>query len=116
MLPAWRLLRQGAGSAGWNMSLDEALLEATAHAGAPATLRLYGWERPSLTLGYRQPVGDTAERCAEHGVDLARRCTGGGSVLHVGDLTYAVTVPAGHPDLPEGLGPSTCWIRAVLIA
>jgi lipoate-protein ligase A len=115
MPAAWRLLRQQAGSASWNMSLDEALLEGAAATDAPATLRLYSWQRLSLTLGYRQRAGSAVERCADRGVEVARRCTGGGSVLHSGDLTYAVIVPAGHPDLPEGLGPSYCWIRGVLI-
>lgn len=109
----WRLLRDPEGNAAWNMSVDEALLKALPEE-APA-LRLYTWSRPAASLGYRQPVPAWATRCAELGIEIVRRATGGGTVLHAGDLTYAVAVPRDCRDLPAGVRASYEWIRAVLI-
>ena len=113
MSAAWRLLADGAGSAAWNMSVDEALLESAAD--APATLRLYSWRGPAASLGYRQKPPEWLGRAASLGVEVVRRCSGGGTVLHVGDLTYAVVLPAAHSDVPAGLSDSYEWIRRRLI-
>jgi lipoate-protein ligase A len=98
---AWRLLIDGEASGPWNMGVDEALL-ASAIAGGRSTLRLYRWNGPWLSLGYGQHLG--AERlaaCGEAGVGVVRRLTGGGAVLHGGDLTYAIAAPEAL--LPPGL-------------
>ena len=89
---AWRLIEDGPGSGGWNMGVDEALL-ASAVAGR-ATLRLYSWDGPWLSLGYGQPSrGDLRSACLEAGVGMVRRVTGGRAVLHGSDLTYAIAAP-----------------------
>jgi lipoate-protein ligase A len=83
------------------MGVDEALL-ASAIASGRSTLRLYSWSGPWLSLGYGQHLG--AERlaaCGEAGVGVVRRLSGGGAVLHGGDLTYAVAAP--EAVLPPGL-------------
>ena len=108
---AWRLIRDPAGSAAWNMSVDEALL-CEVEAAAPV-LRFYTWHGPALSFGYRQRVRSLPAAAA--GAELVRRVTGGGTVLHAGDLTYAVVAPAGCPDLPDGLEASYRWIQAVLL-
>ena len=97
----WRLLVHDAGTGRFNMAVDEALL-ASAGSGGVATLRLYRWRGPWLSLGYAQR-DDAAlrARCAAAGVGVVRRPTGGGAVLHGGDLTYAVAAPAAR--LPAGL-------------
>ncbi len=110
---AWRLLEHPAGSAAANMAVDEALLLCAAQ--GPPTLRLYTWLRPALSLGYRQPAPDWLERCAGLGVDVVRRVSGGGTVLHAGDLTYAVVAPLGTPALPDDLHGSYAWIRSALL-
>ncbi len=113
-MPApWRLLADGASSAAWNMSVDEALLESSGN--APATLRLYRWTGPAASLGYRQKPPDWLGRAAALGVEVVRRCSGGGTVLHVGDLTYSVTLPSGHAGIPGDLEGSYAWIRARLV-
>ena len=48
-----RLIPWSVHDAAQNMAIDEALLQSVA-AGAPATLRLYGWSKPTLSLGYFQ--------------------------------------------------------------
>ena len=113
-MPApWRLLRDPPGPAAWNMSVDEALL-CHVEDGGPV-LRLYRWERPSMSLGYRQQPPAWLSRCAAHGVEVVRRTTGGGAVLHAGDLTYAVLAPRRGGGLPPEMRASYEWIREVLI-
>jgi lipoyl(octanoyl) transferase len=110
---AWRLFQDGAGDAAWNMSVDEALLlEACA---APPALRLYAWREPSVSLGLRQAEPAWLDRCKALGVPVVRRVTGGGAVLHAGDLTYSVVAPLDAPELPRDLAGSYEWIRARLI-
>lgn len=73
----------------WNMAVDEAILDSYAGAAAPPapTLRLYGWERPTLSLGRTESgVG----LVANPGIAVVRRPTGGGTVLHDRERTYAV--------------------------
>ena len=102
--PAFRVLLDGPGEAAWNMSVDEALLLEAGRAG-PA-LRLYGWRAPALSLGYRQVAPGWLERCAPLGVEVVRRVTGGGAVLHASDLTYAVVAPTGTRGVPDDLAGS----------
>jgi lipoate-protein ligase A len=68
-----------------------------------------------VSLGYRQAAPAWLERCAALGVEVVRRVTGGGAVLHVADLTYAVAAPPGTPGLPDDLAGSYAWIRARLL-
>lgn len=113
MAPRVRLLRDEPGLAAWNMSVDEALLLECGRSG-PA-LRLYGWRLPAVSLGYRQAAPGWLASCAPLGVEVVRRVTGGGAVLHAGDLTYALVAPPGTPFLPDDLAGSFTWIRARLL-
>jgi lipoate-protein ligase A len=88
------------------MALDEALLDTVAaNAGLP-TLRLYGWERPAITLGRFQNVARTMhlEAPEAHQVPLVRRITGGRGILHGDDLTVTIAAPVEafglNPDRP----------------
>lgn len=75
------------------MAADERLLARVA-AGGESALRLYRWARPTLSLGRFQPLDDVdAAACAERGVEVVRRPTGGRALLHGADLTYAVAMP-----------------------
>jgi lipoate-protein ligase A len=97
----WRLLRDGAATGAFNMGVDEALL-ASAQESGHATLRLYRWDGPWLSLGYGQPLSEArAAACRAAGVGWVRRATGGLAVLHGADLTYAVAAP--ESALPQGL-------------
>src|SRR5262245_45051045 len=110
---AWRLIQDGPADAAWNMSVDEALLLAAP--GSPPALRLYTWTEPSVSLGFRQAEPAWLWRCEALGVPVVRRVTGGGAVLHAGDLTYSVVAPLDAPELPGDLRGSYEWIRAQLI-
>jgi len=94
------------------MGLDEALLRSSC-AGA-ATLRLYMWDGPWLSLGYGQGADALRiERCGAVGVGLVRRATGGAAVLHGADLTYAVAAPAS--ELPADLSGAYRLVSGALV-
>jgi len=79
----------------WNMAVDEALLEA-AVAGGDATLRLYQWSEPTLSLGYFQRYADRDSHAESRECAIVRRQSGGGAILHDRELTYSLTLPPGH--------------------
>jgi len=101
--PRWRLVCDGDHPGALNMARDWVLLEG-ATGGAPATLRLYGWDPPCLSLGRHQGT-DAAdlEFCRSAGIDVVRRPTGGRAVLHHLELTYAVIAPLDRNPLPAAL-------------
>lgn len=81
-----------------NMARDQDLLE-RAIAGQGCFLRTYSWARPTLSLGYfqKEELVAVSGAAARLGVDLVRRFTGGGAILHQHELTYCVALPASHP-------------------
>jgi lipoate-protein ligase A len=95
----FRLLRTGAGTAAFNMGLDEAVLESVASGSAEPTLRFYSWTPPAVTIGYFQGMEEEIDiaACARNGIDAVRRLTGGGAVLHQHEITYSVILPESHP-------------------
>ncbi len=86
----FRLLDTGKSPAAVNMAIDEAVMLS----GRPA-LRFYGWEPPAVSIGYFQGIEQEVdlEKCAQMGVDVVRRLTGGGAVYHDKELTYSLIVP-----------------------
>ena len=75
----------------WNMAVDEVLLE-DAESGV-ATLRCYGWSKPTLSLGYFQRTAGRADHPASLVCPLVRRASGGGAILHDAELTYSFAAP-----------------------
>lgn len=55
------------------------------------TLRLYGWFPSAVSIGYFQSIDleVNVENCKKAGIDIVRRMTGGGAVLHDSELTYS---------------------------
>ena len=87
-----RLLRTGHNNAYWNMAVDEVLMNSVRNSTTETpTLRLYGWSPSAVSIGYFQSVEQevNTEICKKSGVDLVRRVTGGGAVLHDSELTYS---------------------------
>lgn len=78
-----------------NMALDEAMLLTHDAADTPPTLRVYAWERPTLSLGYAQHTAQEVDldACQRYGVQIVRRPTGGRAVLHDAEVTYSVVMP-----------------------
>jgi len=67
-----------------NMAIDQALLEL---ARTPV-LRVYGWEQPSVSVGYSHELA-----AVSFDGPVVRRWTGGGMVWHGDDATYSIVVP-----------------------
>jgi lipoate-protein ligase A len=110
----WRLLLDGAVDGAQNMARDRAVQLAVERGDQPPTLRLYRWERPTVTLGRFQPVdGVDLDAASELGVDVVRRYTGGRGVLHDEELTYAV-VARSSDGIPRGVAASYRYFSAVL--
>ncbi len=83
------LILHGARSGEENMTLDREAL-ARAERGE-ASLRIYGWDRPTVTLGKSQRAEDVAELFPN--LPTVSRPTGGGAVLHGFDATVALAMP-----------------------
>lgn len=91
-----RLIRSGPLPAADNMAVDEAIFEAVAAGLAPATLRIYGWQPPGVSLGYFQAVDEHVNLAAiaARGYGLVRRPTGGRAIIHHHEVTYSVCIRA----------------------
>lgn len=92
-----QLLDTGIAEAQENMSLDVRFLGEIDPLGIPI-LHFYDWARPSLTVGHFIDVEKylDLEKMAIHGLEMARRPTGGGIVFHIWDLAFSFLMPANH--------------------
>jgi lipoate-protein ligase A len=93
-MEVWRFLDGGWAMGGRQMAVDDALLTLCGHGRSAPTLRLFGFRPACLSLGRFQPA-DQVPR--PPGLDLVRRPTGGGAVVHRGDICYSIVLPLGHP-------------------
>jgi lipoate-protein ligase A len=75
-----------------NMACDEVMLQAVTRGRAVA--RFYTWQQATLSLGYFQRHQDRTEHPQWRDFPMIRRATGGGAILHDGDLTYALGLPS----------------------
>ncbi len=90
-----RIISHGPSHAFFNMALDEAISEAVRQKLSPPTLRLYQWDRPSLSIGYFQRVSDIdIDYCGKKDYPVVRRLTGGRAILHDSELTYSFSSSA----------------------
>ena len=90
---SWQLLVDPALDGRTNMESDAALLNEAENAAEPTTVvRFYQWMPATLSLGRHQKPEQAAdlEFCAERGIPIVQRPTGGRAVLHDDELTYAV--------------------------
>ena len=72
------------------MAADAALLAELARQAGPPAVRVYTWDRPSVSFGRLQP--EAPVRALYPDLPLVRRPTGGRAVLHGNDLTISVAV------------------------
>ncbi len=91
-MPSWYFLyeRQPL-SAAENMAVDEHLFD-ICHRQKTGFLRIYSWLRPTFSFGVSQKI-DRAVNAGfieNHGYEYVRRMTGGKTVLHDDEITYAV--------------------------
>lgn len=81
-----------------NMGRDEALLDACRNEDVAPVLRFYAWNPPTISLGYFQEYAEyQALEGPVAGLDVVRRTTGGGAILHDLEITYSLTIPIDHP-------------------
>lgn len=83
-----------------NMAIDEVLLREAVR----PSLRVFRWSEPALSFGYFGKFSEAEEAAA--GRAIVRRWTGGGIVMHGGDLTYTIVVPRAHPFYRHGAAES----------
>ena len=91
----WNLWIDESPRPGWaNMSIDMALLDRAERDGH-GWLRLYQWEPHCLSFGRHEPavMRYNMDRISALDLDTVRRPTGGRSVWHARELTYAVASP-----------------------
>jgi len=95
-MKTWRLLKLSVHDAFTNMAIDEAVATARIDDAVPNTLRFYCWNPSAVSVGRFQDVLDVVqvENCRQHGVDIVRRISGGGTVYHDsrGEITYSTVV------------------------
>jgi lipoate-protein ligase A len=99
----WRYIDSGNCSPAFNMALDEVLLEWHSKGKIPPTIRFYGWDPATLSIGYFQKVEKeiNLEAVKKYQLGFVRRPTGGRGVLHDKELTYSVIVSEEHPEMPR---------------
>ncbi|HEY0829149.1 MAG TPA: biotin/lipoate A/B protein ligase family protein [Bacilli bacterium] len=87
------------------MAIDEAILTAHSEGLVPPTLRFYGWNPATLSIGYFQKAEEEINFMAveQEGIGFVRRPTGGRAVLHDQELTYSMIVSESYPGMPGGV-------------
>lgn len=91
----------GKNCAAMNMAIDESLMKAQFNNPIP-TLRFYDWKSPAYSFGYFQDIASEVDvdLCISKGIELVRRMTGGGTVIHGWDLTYTFILPRESNEVP----------------
>jgi lipoate-protein ligase A len=94
------------------MAIDEALLSVP----GPPTLRLYGWSREAISLGWFQRPEDFAPLLTRSGDSptLVRRVTGGAAIHHDDEITLALVLPSSL--LPASVAASYRLLHDAVIA
>jgi len=96
------------------MAVDVALHAACARGLAPPTLRIFSFHPPCLSLGRHQRDDALLAKCRALGLSWARRPTGGGAVLHAGDVCFSLVAPLDDPHVGGPLRRSYCQVAAAL--
>ncbi|MFO0879350.1 MAG: lipoate--protein ligase family protein [Gemmataceae bacterium] len=89
------------------MAADDLLLDAAT--SGTASLRFYGWDTATLSLGYFQAAQPAHTSPALASLPWLRRRTGGAALVHHHELTYALALP---PDM-VGSFVTSGWIVRV---
>ncbi len=87
----WRLIVDGGQSGQFNMAADAFLLSSSENSSSCPTLRIYDWDKPTITIGYHQHLDNALDRSRLGSTPVVRRITGGRALFHNDQaLTYAV--------------------------
>jgi lipoate-protein ligase A len=95
------------------MQKDAALLE---HIGASPILHLYEWNSPCLTYGHFVDPAKylNLEGMQKHGIQMARRPTGGGIIFHLTDLAFSILIPAHFPHFSLNTLENYAWVNRLV--
>ncbi len=86
-----------------NMAVDMTMGEVSFKLKTPF-LRIYTWEKPTLSLGKNQKISDVNFDCLKkYDIDCIRRPSGGRAVLHWDEITYSVVFPEGTKEFSMGV-------------
>ncbi|MFS0780957.1 biotin/lipoate A/B protein ligase family protein [Bacillus sp. 1P06AnD] len=101
----WLFIDSGNCSPGYNMAMDEMLLQWHSEGKIPPVIRFYGWNPATLSIGYFQKAEKEIDlqKVKDQGLGFVRRATGGRAVLHEHELTYSVIVTEEHPKMPKNV-------------
>lgn len=116
-MASYRFLDTGIQNAALNMAIDEAILTHYLKGEVPATLRVFRWSQPSISLGRFQNIEREIESisCQQRGIALVRRPTGGRAVYHRDEFTYSMVI--GKRDgVPAGVVAAYAYLAQGLIA
>ncbi|MFA7677562.1 MAG: lipoate--protein ligase family protein [Candidatus Omnitrophota bacterium] len=83
----WRLIIEDKKDGYYNMAVDEALFFGYSVHKIP-TLRIYGWDKPFISLGYNQNPAKALNFPIK--IPIVRRMTGGSAILHDKEITYSI--------------------------
>jgi lipoyl(octanoyl) transferase len=102
----------------YNMEFDGYLFDGLEQGIVKPTLRIYGWEKACISLGYSQnpDLELNVPNCNRYGIEIVKRPTGGGIVFHnEHEVTYSFIYPFDDDILPKGLVPSYKFISNIVI-
>ena len=95
MISLIRLLPPASADGPHNLAADEVLLEAALQ--GIASLRFYQWNPATLSLGYFQAEQSRQQDPTLSGLPFVRRASGGATLVHHHEVTYALALPHGRP-------------------
>ena len=92
--PLWKFIYTGINDGLFNMACDAYLLDKIIDENNNIPiLRLYGWDKKTLSIGFNQSVNNDYDQSVLSKYPLVRRISGGQAVLHddaLDELTYSV--------------------------
>ncbi|MDH4943971.1 biotin/lipoate A/B protein ligase family protein [Sulfurimonas sp. C5] len=93
IIKKFRLLDTPVANASYNMAVDEVLLQSSIDSGIPI-LRIYEWEN-ALSFGRFNKIHEILDLTTVdlNKISYARRLTGGGVLVHGGDISYSLIMP-----------------------
>lgn len=113
----WKIIHTGKSSAEKIMAIDAKLLDLPASGSKEPILHLYDWDGPSATYGhFIDPYRFVdPEAASQLGLQLARRPTGGGMIVHLADLAFSMVIPASHPGYSVNVLENYAFVNQLII-
>ncbi len=91
----WRYISDPPLPGACNMAIDEVLFESFLRNDALPVFRLYRWYPPTLSLGrFQQSDFLDWDYIESRRIDVVRRFSGGGALIHGGDISYSIVCKA----------------------